>query len=509
MRPGTVYLVGAGAGHPGLLTLRAAECLRRADVVVYDKLVTPGHLEHVRPEAETICVTDLAPCHAERHRPVQQTLIERARQGKTVVRLKGGDPCLFGRGGEEAQALHEAGIPFEIVPGVTAALAAASFCGIPLTHRRYASAVAFLTGHENPDKPESALDWSALARFPGTLVIYMGLSRLDKLARTLVEHGKDPATPAAAIQAASTGEQRTVEAPLADLAGRVKHAGLASPTVVVIGDVVRLRPEVMWFEKLPLFGRRIVVTRPRRQAGELVERLLELGALPFVLPAVEIGEPADWGPVDQALARLEQYHWLVFTSANGVQAFLQRLEHVGKDLRALGRIRLAAIGPKTAEALRRYHLQADVTPARYQSEDLAASLLERIQPGERVLLARADRGREVLRTTLADRCAVEQVTVYSQVDAVPGDHPVLDTLRRGGVDYVILTSSNIARAFLGRLDETSRSRVQSGHTRLASISPVTSAEIRGLGFPVAVEAFRATAEGIVEALVEDAGKRGP
>ncbi len=503
-----VFLVGAGPGHPGLVTVRAVECLRQADVVIYDNLVAPALLDYAPPAAKRICVTELGEHHVERYGPVQQMLIELARQGWRVVRLKGGDPYVFGRGGEEAQALHEAGIAFEVVPGVTAALGAAAFAGIPLTHRGLASGVALVTGHEKPDK-DGTLDWSALARFPGTLVIYMGMSRLGQIVQSLCDQGKPADTPAAAIQHATTGEQRLVEAPLKDLPAAVGAAGLTAPAVIIIGPVVGLRKNLAWFERRPLFGKRVLVTRPRHQAGELVRRLSDLGAVPEVLPAVEIRDPPDWAPVDQALARLEKYHWLIFTSANGVQAFLGRLRQSGRDLRALGGLRLAAIGPKTAQALRHYHLQPDLVPDKYQSEDLAAQVRAVLQPGQRLLLARADRGREVLRDQLAAVAQVDQIAVYSQVDAVEADPEILDRFRRGQIDFVLLTSSNIARAIVHLLDPPSRARVESGRTQLVSISTVTSSTIRELGLPVAAEATHATQEGVVETLLELVAKSKP
>jgi uroporphyrinogen III methyltransferase/synthase len=496
-----VYLVGAGPGNPGLLTLRALECLQRADLVIYDKLVPLGVLEHVPAGVERVCVKDLPSEQVHRYPQIHHAMIEAARQGKCVVRLKGGDPFLFGRGGEEAEALRKAGIAYEVVPGVTAAVGAAAFAGIPLTHRLHASAAAFVTGHENPLKPESCLDWAALARFPGTLAIYMGISRLPRIVETLIAHGKPAGTPAAAIHWATTGEQRTVEAPLGQLPEAVQNAGLTAPAIILIGSVVQLRRELSWFEHRPLLNVRVVVTRPRHQAGDLARRLEELGAVPHLLPAVEIGDPADWTPVDDALHRLASYHWLVFTSVNGVHSFLRRLRHLGLDLRALGGLRLAAIGPATAEALREYHLDADVVPDEYRSEALAAALQPHVA-GRRVLLARADRGRELLRDELARVAEVAQVAVYSQVDAVDIHSEVFDSLRRGEVDYVTLTSSNIARAFLRGLDAPCRARIEAGDVRLVSISPITSATVRELGFEVAVEATTYTTEGLVDALVE-------
>ena len=499
---GFVSLVGAGPGHPGLITLRAVECLRRADLVLYDSLVPAAMLDHAPAHAERICVTELAPRHVERCRPIHDTMIAAAREGRRVVRLKGGDPLVFGRGGEEAHALSEAGIPFEIVPGVTAALGAAAFAGIPLTHRDSASAVAFITGHEQAGKPDTLLDWPALARFPGTLAIYMGMARLDAVVRSLIAAGKDAQTPAAAVQFASLGTQRTVSASLADLPETARSAGLAAPAVILVGAVAAQRAELAWFEKLPLFGRRVLVTRPRQQAGAIVERLIELGAAPVVLPTVEIREPADWAPVDTAIRQLADYDWLAFTSANGVQAFLGRLWALGFDIRALGNVQLAAIGPKTGDALRAFHLEPDLVPTKYQSEDLAAALKATIRPGQRVLLARADRGREVLREQLGGHCQVEQIAVYSQVDAVDLDAEVIEQLRRGAIDFVTLTSSNIARALLTRLDDTCLSQIRAGRTRLVTISPVTSAEVQALGLPVAAEAKTATMDGVVQAIID-------
>jgi uroporphyrinogen III methyltransferase/synthase len=497
-----VFLVGAGPGHPGLLTLRAVECLARADLVLYDQLVSPRLLDFAPPSARRVCVRELHEHHAGRVPLVNQVLIDAARQGQCVVRLKGGDPFVFGRGAEEGELLHQAGVPFEVVPGVTAALGAA-FAGIPLTDRRCASAVAFVTGHEQDGRGASQLDWEALARFPGTLVFYMGVSRLAVLARSLIEHGKPADTPAALVYRATTGRQRSVEATLGELPSAVEASGLRSPSLVIVGPVVRLRPALNWFETRPLFGRRVLVTRPRHQAGEMVQRLESLGAEVTVLPAVEVREPADWVPVDRAIADLARFQWLVFTSANGVHFFLRRLRAVGRDLRALGGVRLAVIGPATAEALRSYHLEPDLMPAAFRSEELAEELYRRVA-GQRVLLARADRGRELLRERLAEVAEVEQVAVYSQTDAVEIDAETADRVRRGDIDYVTLTSSNIARALVRLLDEAALARLRDGTVRLVSISPVTSGAVRDLGLPVASEATEYTTGGVIAALAADA-----
>ena len=494
-----VYLVGAGPGNAELLTLRAAECLARADLVLYDRLVAPRLLDFAPASAARVCVTELAGCHPERAPLIVERVIEAARQGKCVVRLKGGDPLIFGRGGEEAEALHQAGIPFEIVPGVTAALGAAAYAGIPLTHRRHASAVALVTGHEDPDKPDSLLDWAALARFPGTLVFYMGVARLDSLTRSLIEHGKPPETPAALVQWATLGRQRTVEATLADLPRAGRDAGITAPALTVVGPVVALREQVSWFESRPLFGKRILVTRPAHQAADFVRRLEELGSTVFTLPTVAIRELADWSAVDAALARLGDYQWLVFSSVNGVRALLGRLRQTGRDLRALGHLRLAAIGPATADALRGYHLEPDVVPEEYRAEGLAAALRERVA-GQRVLYARADRGREVLREELSAVARIDQVAVYSQVDEPAASAVAL--LRNGEVDYITLTSSNIARSLARMLAREAQAIFTSGNVKLVTISPVTSAAVRDLGWPVAAEATVYTTAGLIDALVE-------
>jgi uroporphyrinogen III methyltransferase/synthase len=503
-----VYLVGAGPGHPGLITVRAVECLARADLVLYDQLVPPRLLEYAPAGAERLCVTALADRHAGRALLANETLIAAARQGKCVVRLKGGDPFVFGRGGEEAEALRQAGIPYEIVPGVTSGLAAAACAGIPVTHRLYASGVALLAGHEDLAKAASAVDWARLADFSGTLVVYMGRSRLPRIVEDLIAHGKPSDTPAAAIHWGTTGEQRTVAAPLRDLPAVVEAAKLTSPAVLVIGSVVALRKQLAWFESRSLFGKRVLVTRPRHQSADLVSRLEELGATVLVWPVVEIREPADWGPADRALDNLSRSQWLVFTSANGVHAVVRRLRQRGRDLRALGGLRLAAIGPGTADALRGYWLEPDVVPAEYRSEALAAALRDLVR-GQRVLLARADRGREVLRDELAAVAEVEQVAVYSQVDAAEIEPGLLDRLRRGEIDYVTLTSSNIARGLARLLDERCKEQIAAGAVKLVSISPVTSAAVRELGLPVAMEAAIYTTEGIVACLVASAVATGP
>jgi uroporphyrinogen III methyltransferase / synthase len=496
-----VYLVGAGPGDPGMLTLRAAECLAIADVVLHDKLVSPRVLDLARLGSRRICIEDLPGEHPQRWPHIHQTMIDFAREGKVVVRLKGGDPLIFGRGAEEAESLRKAEIPYEIVPGITAALAVGACAEIPLTNRTCASAVALITGHENPTKPESSLDWQALARFPGTLVIYMGMARLELIVQVLLERGKPADTPAAVVQTVSTGQQLTRTTTLANLDQMVRQEGLMAPAIVVIGPVVNLRPIQSWFERQPLFGRRVMVTRPKNQASGMLRRLEHLGAIAYLLPAVEIRDPSDWGPVDAAIRRLAEFDWIAFTSANGVERFFRRMFELGFDLRAFGSIKIAAIGPATAVALKALHLDADVVPGKFRSEDLVMALRERVA-GKHVLLARADRGRELLRDELAAIAKVEQITVYSQIDAIEAESDVMLALTRGEIGFVTLTSANIARALLRSIDEVCQMRIRSGAIKLVSISPVTSAAVREMGFDVAAEAEEYTADGVVSALIQ-------
>jgi uroporphyrinogen III methyltransferase/synthase len=501
---GRVTLVGAGPGDPLLLTLRGLQCLQTADLVIYDQLVAPELLDLAPSTARRLGVQALHPHHPERAPLVIQAVLDGARSGLHVVRLKGGDPFLFGRGGEECEALRAAGIPFEVVPGISAALGAAAYTGIPLTHRAFASSVTLVTGHEHPDKDEPVVDWESLARLHGTLAIYMGLNRLGVIAQRLIAAGRPGTTPVAAIELATTGSQRVLTAPLERIADEVTRAQFRSPTVVLIGEVVALRERIAWFEARPLYGQRILVTRPRGQADEMTRLLKEQGAVVAHLPAVAIGPPLDWGPVDSSLANLGAYQWVVFTSANGVRFFMDRLRAVGRDLRALGGVRLAVIGPATATVLREYHLEPDAIPDSYRSEELAATLLPLVA-GQRVLLARADRGREILREELARVARVEQIAVYSQVDAIEADRadsPALQALRRGEVDWITLTSPNIARALAAALDAEEVGWIERGRTRLASISPVTSAAVAELGWRVSSEATEYTASGVVRAIQE-------
>lgn len=497
---GVVYLVGAGPGDPRLITLRGAECLKIADVVVYDALANARLLELAPPHAERVSVGKR---HGERcmsQEAIQELLVSEARAGKTVVRLKGGDPFVFGRGGEEAAALRAAGVRYEVVPGVTAGVAAPAYAGIPVTHRNFASAVAFVTGHEDPDKPESKLDSPGLAAFPGTLVFYMGVSRLASLCESLIRHGKAPATPAAVVEWGTSPTQRTVSATLTDIAGRVQTAGVCAPAVIVIGQVASLAESLRWFEDRPLFGQRIVVTRPAHQSAPMADRLASLGAEVLELPAVRVEPPPDWNVVDGAIERLSNYEWLVFTSTNGVTFFMNRLSVRGRDARAFGHVRIAAIGTATARELERYHLRADLVPDEANSESLVEAFRGQ-GTDTRLLLLRADHGREALPEGLrAAGIPFDEIAVYRTVDETKWDPDIVDRIARGEVDSVTLTSPRIVRSLASHLPDAAKAQLGK-RTKLVSISALTSAAAEECGFAVAAEASTANTDALIDAIL--------
>ncbi|MCS7021805.1 MAG: uroporphyrinogen-III C-methyltransferase [Gemmataceae bacterium] len=506
-----VFLVGAGPGSPDLLTVRAVELLQQADLIIYDQLVPERLLAVARPNADRVCVGDLPGRHADKTGPVLDLMIAAARSGRCVVRLKGGDPLIFGRGGEEIAALRQAGIAFEIVPGVTAALAAGAYLEIPLTHRRYASALALITGHECPEKGEGRLNWQALAQFPGTLAIYMGINRLPQIVACLLEHGKSADTPAALVSHVSWATQRRIVCRLGELERVQQRAGIQPPALILIGEAVGQQVDQPWSERRPLFGQSVLVTRPAHQATTMIRRLERWGAVVYHWPALVIRPPADLTPMDTALDELAlgQWDWLVFTSANGVHGLLRRAWERGRDLRLFGSVRLAAIGPKTAETLQTYHLRADLVPERqFSSEGLAAALRPCVR-GQRVLLARADQGRDVLPQALRDDVQkLKQITVYEQAPGAPPVPAVLDSLRHGAIRWVTLTSSNIARRFLEYCDAAIEQQIRQGKVGLVAISPETANVVRQAGLPVAAEANTFTEEGLLNALVDAVRNQG-
>jgi len=500
---GKVYLVGAGPGDPGLFTLKGAACLKKAQVVVYDYLANPELLALAPAQAERIYVGKKGGQHTKRQEDINRLLCDLAAAGKTVVRLKGGDPYVFGRGGEEASALAQRGLAFEVVPGVTSAIAAPSYAGIPVTDRRATTEVAFITGHEDPTKPGSTINWASLAGI-GSLVFLMGVKNLPHICTQLMAHGKPADTPAAAVRWGTMPKQRTVAGTLADLPQKVAAAGLEAPAITIVGQVVGLRDELLWFERLPLFGRRVVVTRTREQASRLSGQLRELGAEVLEIPTIALRPPADGRPLAQACRNIESYDWLIFTSPNGVQAFFAALAEAGKDCRALYRAKVAVIGPATGQALAKRGLKPDLVARTFVAEGLLQSLAEYDLAGARVLLPRAAEAREVLPETLASQGAkVEVVAAYETV-APPESAKALREALEQGFDAVTFTSSSTVENFLALLDQAGRDelirRSQSGQTCLASIGPITSETARQHGLAVAVEPAAYTIDALVEAL---------
>jgi uroporphyrinogen III methyltransferase/synthase len=493
---GKVYLVGAGPGDPGLLTLRGAECLRAADVVLYDYLASPELPTLSKSSAELICLGRHGHGRMMSQEEINQLMVFHARQGRMVVRLKGGDPAIFAHLAEEIAALESAGVPYEIVPGVTAAQAASSHAGIPLTQRDDSSCVAFVTGHQGSGtQAGEPLDFAALASFPGTLVFYMGVTTAPKWSQALIEKGKPADTPVAIVRRCTWPDQQTVFTTLGEIGQLLQHTKFRPPAVIIIGEVARESRSKSWFTTRPLFGRTVLVTRPEHQSEYLTHRFKELGANVLVQPAIEIGEPFDWGAIDAVIKRLTEFDWLVFSSANGVHYFLRRLFSLGYDTRQLGRARLAAIGPATVAALEEYHLRADVQPTTYRAEALAEILAPHVC-GKRVLLARASRGREVLAEMLIGAGAiVEQAVVYESRDVASPNPEVASALAVGRVDWTTVTSPAIARNLVRLFGEELRK------TRLVAISPLTASVLEQAGYPPAVVAENYTSDGIVAAIL--------
>jgi uroporphyrinogen III methyltransferase/synthase len=502
---GKVYLVGAGPGDPGLITLRGAECLGLADVVLYDYLASPLLLAHAGAGAELVCLGRHGHGRLMTPAEVVEAMLAHARGGRVVVRLKGGDPTIFARMSEEVAALDAAGVPYEIVPGVTAAQAASSHAGIPLTHRDHASCVALVAGQESPDKGAAEqLDYAALAKFPGTLVYYMGITTSGDWSARLIQKGKSAETPVAVVRRCSFPDQQTIFTTLGQLPEALARGGekLRPPAIVIVGEVARESASSNWFTSRPLFGRTVLVTRPAEEGGslpsagdELSTKLRDLGANVLHQPAITVRETSDWSPVDQAIGRLDEFDWLVFTSANGVNYFLLRLFLLGHDTRSLGHLKLAVVGAATEEELLQYFLTADVCPSVARAESLAEELAPHAS-GKRFLLARGSRGREVLAQQLtASGGHVEQVVVYESVDVTQVDESIAAAMSAGKIQWTTVTSSAIARNLVRLFGKSLQ------NTRLVAISPLTAEALYELGYEPAVVADDYNAQGIVDAIL--------
>src|SRR5215213_5273031 len=509
-----MYLVGSGPGDPGLFTLKGVRCMQEADVVVYDRLAPRALLGYAKPEAEKIYVGKKPGNPTMSQEEINDLLVEKGRAAMTVVRLKGGDPYIFGRGGEEALALKDAGLPFEVVPGVTSGVAAPAYAGIPVTHRNVATSVAFVTGHEDPTKGHSDVDWKKLANGADTLVLYMGLGRLEEISRGLIAAGRSPDTPVACVRWGTVPEQRTVTGTLQDIADRVAEAGLKPPAIIVVGEVVALRESGLdWYERRPLFGRRVVVTRARAQVGELSAELERLGAEVYEFPTIEITPPEDFGPLDAAIRELDSFGLIVFTSVNGVEAFLKRLGHHGLDLRAVpAEAKVAAIGPATADRIREAGLRVDVVPGEYMAEGLIEALDVGQLDGERVLIPRAKVAREILPEKLREAGAEVVVPpAYESAPSSEGKAELSFRLQSGEIDCVTFTASSTVENFVGAFGAEEAARLLAG-SRVACIGPITADTARKCGLRVDAEADEYTIPGLVEAvtglLAADPVKRG-
>lgn len=499
---GKVYLVGAGPGDPGLITVRGLELIRRADVIVFDYLANDVFLNYAREDARKIYVGKHAGQHSMPQNSINGLLVELAGEGLEVVRLKGGDPLIFGRGGEEALALADAGISFEIVPGITAGSAVPTYSGIPITHRNTATTVCFITGHEDPTKESSQINWQALADIDGTLVFYMGVKNLPEISAELIRHGMATSTPVAVIQNGTRAGQRTITARLDEIADEAALKKIAPPAIIVVGNVVSLRQQMGWFEKRPLFGKTIAITRAKAQASTLLEALTGLGAEVVEFPTIKIIPPDNIEPLENAIVEINNYQWLVFTSVNGVESFFNTLATLGLDVRRLSRQKICAIGPATADTLREHGIIADLMPEKYMAEAIADAFEQQGGvAGKKILMPRADIARHALTELLeAMDGQVTEVTAYKTVIDAGNCQQLTTLLTADKLDYVTFSSSSTVNNFFEHIDPKLLSDKK---IKLASIGPVTSQTIREYGLSPAVEASVYTIDGLIKAIVDD------
>jgi uroporphyrinogen III methyltransferase/synthase len=516
MQKGKVYLIGAGPGDPGLITVKGRECIARADVIIYDHLANEALLSLASADAELIYAGKVGGAHNREQGQINELLVEKALAGKVVARLKGGDPFIFGRGGEECEALADAGIPFEIVPGVTAGIGAPAYAGIPLTHRDVTTSVAFVTGHEHPGKETSEIDWERLSLGSGTIVFYMGMKNLPQIADNLVAHGRSPETPVALIRWGTRPEQEILIGTLADIAEKAGKAGFKAPAITVVGEVVKLREKLRWFDKRPLSGRGVLVTRAVDQAGEFSSMLAELGARVYECPTISIVPPEDCTGLDRAIASLNGFHWLIFTSVNAVKYFFDRLASLGLDTRAIGACRVCAVGPKTAAALLPFGVRADLVPADYKAEGVIAAFRAFDVKGKRFLFPRGDKARDVITTGL-DQMGGEVVAPVAYCNVIPDSlpDPVMQALEERKIDCVTFTSSSTVENLGALLGENRLLHLLEG-VAVAVIGPVTARTCREVGLEVHVEPQEYTLAALSEEIVkyfadkqQNMGKRSP
>ncbi len=502
-KKGTVFLVGAGPGDPGLLTIKAKECIEKADVLVYDYLANELFLDYARPDAELIYVGKKAGSHTKTQDEINSIICEKALAGLMVTRLKGGDPFIFGRGGEEAQELLKAGVSFEIVPGITSAISVPAYAGIPLTHRDHTATVAFVTGHEDPSKDQSNISWEKLATGVGTIVFLMGIGNLQNICRELVKNGRSPETPVAIIHRGTHPEQKTVTGNLKNIYETAQKEKIKPPGIIIVGDVVGLRKELNWFETKPLFGKNIIVTRAREQASGFMAGLRELGANCIEFPTIEIVPPDDWAPLDKSIERIGEYNWLLFTSVNGVKYFFNRLYGKGKDVRALKDIRVGAIGPKTAESVREYGIIPDLVPSEYRAEAVVDEFKKFNISDLKILLPRASKAREILPEELKKMGAkIDIVDAYRTIMPEKKVDTVSRMLEAGDIDMITFTSSSTVSNFMGMFgDKADRIKAWLKNVDIASIGPITSETAKKLGLNITIEPADYTIEALTDVIV--------
>jgi len=490
--------MGAGPGDPGLITVKGLERLRKADVVIYDRLIDDSLLEQARPEAEKIYAGKGRGCHALEQKEINLLMVSKAREGKIVVRLKGGDPFVLGRGGEEAEILAANNIPFEVMPGVSSAYAVPAYAGIPMTHRRLASSFTVITGHEDPEKGMSSIAWDKISTGSDTLVFLMGMGSLAKIVRQLIKNGRSPSTPIAVVSQGTSPEQRTAVGTLEDIINLTKKAGFEPPAVIVVGEVVRLREHLRWFDNLPLFGKRVLVTRAEYQASELSKLLLECGAMPIQMPVIRISPPPTWKELDQIILNLKSYGWIIFTSVNAVEMFWKRLNSMNLDSRWLSGIKIGAIGPATSKALAEKGIHPDYVPKIYTSQGFLAELKKADIAGCRVLLPRADiAGNELTDGIIKLGATVKQITAYKTAISTKGVSQGKRMLLRGEIDVITFTSASTVNSLLAILGQEWEVIKQ---VKLACIGPNTAAALTHKGLKADIVAAEHTIPGLVEAI---------
>ncbi|MGA1870445.1 MAG: uroporphyrinogen-III C-methyltransferase [bacterium] len=503
MKNGIVFLVGAGPGDPELITVKGLRLIKEADVLIYDYLANPRLIEYAAVGAEKIYVGKKSDQHTLPQNDITALIISKAKEGKKVVRLKGGDPFIFGRGGEEAEHCAKEGIPFEIIPGVTSAIAVPAYAGIPLTHRDITTSVAFITGHERPDKDQSRIPWPQLAKGPGTLVFLMGVKNLPFISQNLIEHGRAPTTPVAVIQWGSLQKQKTIKADLQTIEEVARRQGIKPPAIIVIGEVVNLRDRLNWFENKPLFGKRIINTRARAQASQLTDMLEFFGAEVIEFPTIKISPLSDTTAIDEAITRIGEYDWLIFTSVNGVQIFFERMTHLGKDSRALHHAKVGAIGPATSGALQERGIAVDFVPEKYQAEDIVKGFLEiNEQRDMKILIPRALKARDYLPDHLSQEgFHVDVIPVYeTRMDDRADIERAVDLLTKDEIDFITFTSSSTVQNFFTKIEKLDI--VNKNKVRFACIGPITAEALLKRGYSAHIVPEHYTIAGLVHSIME-------